>query len=211
MDSGEALGQLRPEPLSKTKLLLVEGRDDYEFFRALLAHLGGMPEIDIRQYLGKDNFRNYMRALKLVRGFSAVTSIGIIRDADETSDGAFRSVKDALVAVGISAPDESMQRSEGSPSTAIAILPPGQSKGELEDLLLSSVNGDPAISCVDAYISCLQTHGLKLPNKLSKARLRTFLASREEPHLLTGQAARTGYFPWSSTPFESVIQFLQLL
>ena len=85
-----------PTPLTKEKLLLVEGRDDEGLFGALFAHLGGMPEIEIRRYEGKDKFRSYIHTLKMVRGFSAVTSIGIIRDADENAAGAFQSVRDSL-------------------------------------------------------------------------------------------------------------------
>ena len=153
----------------------------------------------------------YLNTLKLVGGFSAVTSIGIIRDADENAASAFQSVRDTLINERLPVPSQVLLPSNGSPKTVIAILPTGQTNGELEDLLLSSVNEDPAIFCVNEYISCLETQGLELPNKLSKARLHAFLASREQPNLLIGQAARAGYFVWDAAPFVSVIQFLQTL
>lgn len=211
MDDNVAFEQSGSTTLTKAKLLLVEGRDDEGLFGALFAHLGGMPEIEIRKYDGKDNLRPYLRTLKMVRGFSAVTSIGIIRDADENAAGAFQSVRDTLVNEDLPAPTEALRPSTGSPTTTIAVLPIGETEGELEDLLLTSVNTDPAISCVDEYITCLETQGLKLPNKLSKARLHAFLASREQPNLLIGQAARAGYFLWDTPPFANVIQFVRTL
>lgn len=211
MNEDTALEQTISTPLTKPKLLLVEGRDDEGLFSALITHLGGMPEIEIRKYFGKDNFRQFIRALLLVSGFGNVNSIGVIRDADNNADGAFQSVKDSLLSVGLPAPNQPLQNSTGMPTTTIAILPIDQQQGELEDVLLSSVDTDPAIFCVNDYITCLEDRGLTLPNKLSKARLHTFLASREEPNLLIGQAARAGYFGWEASSFVSVIQFLQAL
>ena len=207
----EQIRLIRPISLSKRKLLLVEGRDDSEFFSALFTRIGGMSDTQILEYGGKDKFRGYLNTLMSLRGFDAVTTIGITRDADENANDAFASVQNALISKGLPAPSEPLMPSNDSPTTTIAIVPPGETTGELEDLLLSSVATDPAIYCVDDYIGCLASQGLKLPNKLSKARLHTFLASREHPNLLIGQAARAGYFVWDSPPFVSVIQFLKNL
>ena len=211
MDAAESRDLSRPVPLSKGKLLLVEGRDDAELFSALLTHLGLTTEIEIRQYLGKTEFRNYVGVLTRVRGFRDVTSIGIIRDADDNASGAFESIKNSLIYGGLPSPNEPLSPSTGFPTTAIVIMPPGEAEGELEDLLLSSVNTDVAIPCVEGYFNCLGPLRLNLPRKLSKARLHTFLASRENPNLLIGQAARAGYFPWDATPFVPVIEFLRTL
>ena len=93
----------------------------------------------------------------------------------------------------------------------MAIIPTDGSNGELEDVLLASVNGDPAVSCVDELIECLEVRMTTLPAKLSKARLHAFLASREEPDLLPGQAAWAGYFPWDSPAFSKIIDVLRSL
>ena len=81
----------------------------------------------------------------------------------------------------------------------------------LETLCLQAVSGDPAMPCVRQYFECLQGKGVSLPRNLPKARLHTFLSSRETPDLLLGQAAREGYFLWDNPAFDQLKEFLRAL
>jgi len=62
--------------------------------------------------------------------------------------------------------------------------------------------------CVDRFFHCLTDEGCPQPQNTSKARVQAFLASRERPGLLLGQAAAKGYWPWDSEAFEEVKDFL---
>ena len=67
--------------IHKTKILVVEGKDEDKFFSALLNHMGirGCQIIEIG---GKGEFRNTLPALVKRSGFSSVSFLAIIRDAD---------------------------------------------------------------------------------------------------------------------------------
>ena len=86
--------------IEKPKLLLVEGIDEVRLFGALAKHIGA-EDVQIRDYRGKDNLRLFLQVLPRVPGYSELKSIGVARDADENSDNAARSVRDALGAAGL--------------------------------------------------------------------------------------------------------------
>lgn len=203
--------ETRPTPIEKPKLLLVEGQDDLHVFRALLSQIGDMPDIEVRQYGGKDNLGPFLRTLVAMSSFSRVRSVGVFRDADQDRDQAFRSVAGALQGANLPTPNRPLEAIGVRPQVIVEIIPPDGSKGEIEDVLLASVDGDPAFSCVDEFIQCLDARMGALPKKLSKARLHTFLASREVPDLLPGEAMWAGYFPWNSEAFVPIIRALRLL
>lgn len=88
------------------------------------------------------------------------------------------------------------------------ILPKPNAHGMMEDLCLESVSQDPAMLCVDGYFECLHKHGIPSSANISKARVHTFLASRQEAGLRLGEAAQKGYWPWNNEAFEQVKEFL---
>lgn len=47
-------------PGEKTRLLLVEGRDDAEFFTGLAQHLGYGDKLHIAAYRGRNNLKNVL-------------------------------------------------------------------------------------------------------------------------------------------------------
>jgi hypothetical protein len=59
------------------------------------------------------------------------------------------------------------------------VLPGGDRPGMLEDVCLQSVENDPAMGCVEEYFGCLKKRLSELRQNLSKARVRSFLVSRE--------------------------------
>lgn len=200
-----ATGSNLPMPVSVSapKLLLVEGPDDYRFFTALVRHLE-ISDIQILSYRGKDKLRPYLGVLPSVSGFDFVTAIGVTRDADSHAGNTFTSVRDALTAAQLPAPREPLIATSSLPRVIVAIIPPGQSQGELEDLCLQSISGDPALPCVDRYFECLDASTDLMPRPLSKAKVHTFLASRNIPNRRLGEAADAGDWPWVSSAFDEL-------
>ena len=100
-------------------------------------------------------------------GFSKVSSLGIVRDADEDPIAAFQSVCTAIKNadtevkhIKLIPPKKPLEFSNSNPKIAIMIIPNINSPGRLEDICLKAVEDDPAISCVDDFFNCLQQKGL---------------------------------------------------
>jgi hypothetical protein len=198
-------------PITYSKLLLVEGQDAFQFFKALLRYLRLLDEIEIRNFGGVDDLAEYLRTLTATPGFSDVTSLGIIQDAELSLDTTFQSVCNSLRKAGFSEPQQLAVPVIGKPNVSVFILPDCSNPGMLETLCLQAVSSDPVMSCIDQYLQCVQDLAGTEPSNPSKAYLHTFLASRPEPGLLLGQAAHRNYLPWDSLAFNDVKQFIQTL
>ena len=204
-----------------TKLLLVEGKDDLRFFRAMSRHLG-MTDISVSSYHGKGNLRNDLSDRVRSPGFQAVSSLGIVRDADDSSISAFDSVISSLRRVNLPTPDAPAMPVEWDGlRVSVLIVPPYGSQGELENVCLRSIEGRSEMQCVESYFDCLSDMEPPIAgNHIAKARLLSYLAvgpvrvtgsgeiSRRQPGLRLGEAAEAGVWDWSSAAFQQVRDFL---
>lgn len=171
-------------PESKSRLLLVEGKEDQEFFIQL-----GSREFpqelfpQILQYGGKDNLGNYLRGLMRLRNFKQISHIGIVRDADYGTD-AFQGVRSALEyanrrnAQQLPIPQSPIQPAGESPKVSVLILPT-DAEGMLEDLVLDALKEDTVMRCVDDFFICLaDRERVFVRERLSKARVRVFIIGK---------------------------------
>ncbi len=198
-----------PTPITEPYILLVEGKDDVFFFKALIKNLK-LNNIQIFCYDGTPNFRDFLSGFIKTTGFADVSSLGITRDADTDYNASFQSIHDALQAEHLPTPEHPLEPIDDGDGLKvnIMILPGNNMLGMLEDLCLKSVESDPAMSCVAQYFQCLEQKD-SMPNNVSKAKVQAFLASRPKAGLLLGQAAEKGYWSWENTAFEEVKNFLQ--
>ncbi len=194
--------------VEQRRLIVVEGREEELFFGALIRHLG-LQGIQILPIGGKKQLRRNLKTLALSRGFSEVAFLGVVRDANNDPNAAFQSVRDAMQAVKLPAPEHPLVLVGEKPRVAILILPEEGMPGMLEDLCLRAVAGDPAFFCVEEYLKCLKIRGLLLPDNISKARVQAFLASRSKAGLRLGEAAEAGFWRWDEKAFAQVRTFLQ--
>jgi hypothetical protein len=171
---------------NKSRLLLVEGKEDKQFFIRLGYHLKFTDDtpLHIVQYEGKDNLTKFLMLVMNDPKFNQVTRIGIVRDADYNTD-AFQSVLSSLQFVNqnsskkLPIPESAIQPSEGTPRISILILPSIERNGMLEDIVLDALQDDPIASCVDDYFVCLKDNGIEIvPERLSKARVRVFISGK---------------------------------
>ena len=200
-------------PITATKLVAVEGKDEVNFLCALRDSLG-ISDMEIRDLAGKYIFSTKLRSLVNTSGFNNVISFGVMRDADANAQAAFQSACDALGNVGLAVPVEPLlvaEGSQGKPKVIVLIVPHGLNQGMLEDICLQSVVGDPAMTCVDEYFQCVKKNLGSLPSNLSKAKVHAFLSSRDKPDLRLGEAACKGYWQWENQAFEQIKQFLYML
>lgn len=204
----------KPLRIKEERLLIVEGRDEEEFFGALLEKLK-INEIQVLGIGGKSLLKDRLKALKIDSHWKKVSSLGIMRDADQNPEGAFQSVCSALKNAGLPVPKKVMEPTNRNikPVICAMIIPSYSRPGALESLCLDAAKDEPAMTCVEEYFVCLKRQGVanvKSVN-LHKARARVYLASKEEPDLSIGIAAKKGYWPLDSSVFDEVKRFIELI
>ena len=204
-----------------TRLLLVEGKDDKRFLEALARHLGETG-ITVEIYGGKPNLGNRLVNLAGRLNDFIDPSIGIVRDADNSSQSAFDSVAGSLRRAGMPTPDGPMALIERDGlRISVLILPPDDEQGELENVCLRSVAGSRELECVEDYLNCLESLEPAIAaNQMAKAKLHSYLAigpvrttddgniTRRRPALRLGEAAEAGVWDWTSPAFQRVTEFL---
>lgn len=200
--------------IEKDILLLVEGRDEVEFFEALLNYVGVVNIVQIINIGGKDNFKNEFPALLLSPNFSDVRKYAIIRDADDNADNTFQSVIGILSRHNQPIPEAPGEiiSSDGI-STGVYIMPGNKEKGMLEDLCLNTVLDSPVLACVNQYISCLHENleNDAFPRNEAKAKMHAFLSGMCKFVPSLGIAAKKSYFNFESDSLDDIKQFLQNL
>jgi hypothetical protein len=193
------------------KFVFCEGRDDIAVITGVAGSIG-LNDLRIERFLGKDNLRNFLRDVQTRSEFAQnkVTAVGIIRDADDDGNAAFQSVRDALLANGFKAPDQSGGFAVNGIKIGVLIVGPKNGKGMVEDLCLSSVGNRPEFPCVEDYFRCIAEKSDR-KNFSSKARIRVWMASHSDHEYYVGKAAAEGYWPWDSPAFDSMKEFLRQL
>ena len=202
--------------VKETKVLVVEGKRDKQFFECFIGHLDlDIQNINVRHCGGKSGFRDTLGAIIREPNFSQATVkfLGVVRDANTDPDAAFKSVRNALKDFGLPVPQGPMVLTGDNTRVMVLIVPSGNKEGELEDLCLDAVEQDDALPCVEQYFLCLEQQGLEMPRKLSKAKVQVFLASKNSrPDLAehVGMGAARRYWPFDAAAFELVRNFLQV-
>lgn len=197
-----------PRTIDSEVQLLVEGRDSEGFFKALSLHLG-LTKLQIQDFGGVTDLRNFLRALVRVPDFSRVRSIGIVRDAENSSEGAFASVQGSLKRVGLPVPRAAGQRVGDFPAVAAMILPGGNRTGMLETLLNDTLLGDDVQACIDDFFRCVEEHHGEPMHRPHKARAHAYLATKRDPNVSVGDAALRSYWNLDHQALEPLRAFIR--
>lgn len=173
-------------PEGASRLLLVEGKSDTEFFIQLKKPLN-IPEKSfwIMTYDGKNNLDMLLALIQADSRFPTITHLGIIRDAD--FDGrAFQHVQSALVSANHENSARPQYPSITQPQTwqgdtlriGTFIMPYSDADGMLESLILKAFADDNIMGCVDDYFDCLGDKGINpKPEHLHKAQMRVYMTA----------------------------------
>ncbi|MDE2776108.1 MAG: hypothetical protein OXI77_09230 [Chloroflexota bacterium] len=218
-------------PEGKTRLLLVEGAEDQEFFIQLGGRLTSTDDwlVQINRYRGRSELEDFLIAVAGHPRFGQVETIGIVRDADFNTD-AFQSVQGAVrranaeIQQALPVPEKVMVMAEGSKNVIVMIMPSYERQGMLEDLIMDIFQSDPITTCVDAYFNCIRKHGIAiLEHKLSKGRLRAFVTGKNVSNQANGDDSEKLYLSdvfhmswwkpefWDHEAFLDAREFLALL
>ena len=195
---------------------MVEGNDGLNFFKAFIKHHSkklSLGEIQIQNFEGVSELRDFLEGFVSMTGFHKVQSIGIVRDAEDSAKGAFKSVQGALKNAGLPAPDCPEKRKEDDKlAVEVLILPGGNRTGMLETLLCESFAGTKIDGCIDKFFQCVEPL-LKEPikkHRKDKARAFVYLATRPKPpHSSMGVAVERRYWDPNHKVFDGIREFLE--
>lgn len=205
--------QSRPR-LEADLLLLVEGRDEVNLFERFVQHCldDDAQSVQVLEVGGKDQFR---RRLTLIvadaRTRPTLRAIGVVRDADDSAQNTFQSVRDGIRSVGYEPPGAHAEFSNAVPSIGVFIVPDGSRGGAIETLCRNSVQTEGAANCVDEYLACLTRHGALRSRNEDKTFTHAYLAALEDPTARVGEGALQGVWDFRSPAFADLSRFIQAL
>ena len=202
-----------PEPNTiESKIqLLVEGNDQRNFFEAFIDHLS-LADIQIQNFGGVTDLRPFLSILVKRSGFrETVKSVGIVRDAEISAQAAFQSVQSSLSNAGLPVPNQPERRAGSSPAVPVLILPGNNRPGMLETLLNETFADTPVDDCINAFFGCVEAASGVPTQRPHKARAQAYLATKPEPHLSVGVAAKRDYWNLDHPVFDQLRQFLRAL
>ena len=202
--------------ISASKLLIVEGNHERDFFTSWFEVLG-ITDIQVMPIGGKTLLQANLAPLVKQSAFRQVTCLVVVRDADDDPQGAFQSVHDTLTNCGLDARQHAWEFTwTGTPRTAIVLMPQLDQPGALEELLMQTVQNDPMAAEAGQFI---QTAVYKLPpggprkpppaHKQGKARVHAFLATFDEPDKDQGKAAKAGVWNFNHPALQPLLAILR--
>nr|VFJ98510.1 MAG: hypothetical protein BECKLFY1418B_GA0070995_11224 [Candidatus Kentron sp. LFY] len=221
--------------VESSRLLAMEGKDECNFFEAMLKHIG-IEDVQLVDIGGKDKFKVEFPLLYNSPGFSEVRSLGFIRDAeDKKADAAFSSIRSVLEKHHLPMPNATKTIIDGKNDQGkdirigifidgkndqgkdirigIFIMPNNADKGMLEDRCLASVREESVFSCVDEYVKCCLAVLPENERHLnrSKTKVQTYLAARKDIANSLGIGAHKGYWNLDHPSFDAIKEFLREL
>ncbi|MCW3052874.1 MAG: hypothetical protein JWN14_2044 [Chthonomonadales bacterium] len=169
------------ETFTSPNLLLVEGPDEFQFFRFLRSR----DDVQIHVYEGKNQLQLELKTIRAVEGYDQIKRVAIVRDADTDPTSAVQSVLTQW-ALAIDEPlprvnsDQWFGDSEGR-QWSVWIMPDPNTEGDLEALLWRTVDQSDHRTCIEDLITCLDNCDPVPFSTKTKARLYSWLSTQREP------------------------------
>jgi hypothetical protein len=202
------------QEIKSGKLLVVEGKEDMDFFVTLLDKMQ-ITNVFVWGLGGRDKFYEELPSLRGVTGYSNLTHLAVTRDRDDQD--AFKRIIGILRDMDFkNLPRREGTFGSGSPHVGVFILPGSSLNGTmLEDLCLKTVEDHPAMSCVKAFSQCVAALN-DPPRQPSKAmaqvfRAQAFLATRPKTVSTIGLGALKNYWNLDAPCLAELKQFLEFL
>jgi len=195
--------------IKKTRILIVEGlKSDKPFFEAFLLHKGIADVVQVVAMSdGKSSLRPTIRAVLASSRGRPIEALGIVRDADADAGRTLQSLQSSVRNESLPVPDLAFEFAEGAPRIGLAILPDGDSRGELEDLCLRTIEGEPWFHCIATYMECMRSHGEE-SEKEAKSHIAARLSALRNPELTLGESAKAGAWDFDHPELEQLADFL---
>ncbi len=204
--------------IEKPKLILGEGIDEKVVLEHIVSVEGLSNDIQVEQYSGKDNLRNFLGAMLKTKGRYGLRRLLVTRDADDDFTAAFNSTSSHLRKLGInppSSPGEWVQHVDTDEGLdfelGVQIFPGNLNTGSLETVFLAPLLGTERMDCIDALVDCLKRSSIVL-GQLDKARMKTWLATNpQKPLDQLGTAVKKNLFDIQDQSFAELRNLLRQL
>ena len=193
-------------------LILVEGKDEINFFNALLKHMG-ITSFEVIQSGGKERFRTLFPGIVKTTGFKQkVKKLLIVQDADQNEAASFESIVSLVRREKLISPPKVNEFSKGSPSVCIFLMPGNSETGMLEDLCLKTVETKPGMRCVKTFVECVSAfdEGQK-PRNMAKAKAQVYLATLPKIQNSVGIAALKSTWDFDSPELDEIKSVINLI
>ena len=197
--------QLPPE-----KILLVEGNNDHH----VIGHITCKSSIESSfEIVSKNSVENLLEAISVEMKVSGRKVVGIVVDANSNLKRRWDSVIKKLCEFDLDLPlnpKPSGTIIDGEPRIGIWLMPDNRNIGELEDFVQKMIPiEDPLWPKAQRYITDIPQHERKFrENKISRAQLYAWLATRERPSPM-GLAIKKGDLLISGEPQLKFIDWLR--
>jgi hypothetical protein len=198
------------DKIERENILAVEGKDEKNFFDALLKTLG-IDNVQIIDVGGKDNFKNRFPVYIQSEGALAkIKNIGFVRDAeDNEAVGAFQSICSLLKNYGLPCPIELCKVVEqDGKKVSIFIMPNNNDCGMLEDLCIAAIKDTDIFNCVKCFVQCYESKIEKTRYNLAKAEILAYLSTCVPIVNSLGLAAQQKVWDFSHPCFAEIKEFL---
>ena len=200
--------------INRSRVLLVEGKDEVLFFSSLLGAAPGSNSFQVVP-VGKEKLRESLSIVRAMFSQAAPTceALGVVRDADEDARGAFQSVRDALRHEEWAPPGRHGEVTCSLPKIGVFIMPDGEEKGALETLCRRAVQDTEIGRCATEYLRCLERAGRVASNaaRRDKAFAHTYLAGGDDPVARVGEGAQQSTWDYTHAAFSPLVDFVRRL
>jgi hypothetical protein len=201
--------------IESTSLLAVEGKDESNFFFALLAHTH-IQNVQIVDLGGKDKLPLEFHAIFNAGNFNKIDRLGFIRDAEsKPAESAFSSICTLLTRYQLPVPSQpNLVTTDSNPRIGIFIMPDNSGTGMLETLCLETIQSNPVNRCIEDFVTCFAQHQKESEKPSfngSKARVQAYLSTRSPIVNSLGLGAKKGYWNFEHTCFNNLKSFLSTL
>ncbi len=193
--------------------LLVEGKSDRDFVETLIKRRS-LGTIQVQTFEGANNLRKFLAGFVRSPNFHRVSSLGVLRDADDDPAAAFQSVSHAIQDYVGNPPAEAGVFTRGQAGTATpglgVLIVPLDGPGMLETVLCRTFAGQPIAACIDDFMACAVDAG-ELRQESAKARAHAYLSTRQRPGRDFGLAARQGYWDLDHAALNPIADFVRAI
>jgi len=198
------------EKITEKNVLAVEGKDEKNFFGALLKNLG-IDNVQIIDVGGEANFNVNFPAYILADGaLEKIKNIGFVRDAEaREATAAFQSICHLLRKYELPCPSELGKiAGQDGKKVNIFIMPNNNQCGMLEDLCIESIKDADIFHCIKSFIHCYENKIDKRKYNPAKAEILAYLSTRTPVVNSLGIAAQQNVWDFSHTCFNEIKNFL---
>lgn len=197
---------------SHSRVLLVEGADDRWVIERLLDRSDCTRSFDILQADGVDRL---LKRIRLEVRIPHREVVGVVVDSDGDIEARWESIRSQFARGGIELPAERNHQGviiDSEPRIGVWLMPDNVSSGQLEDFVQSMIPQDDQVwPLADSFVDSIPLELREFPpNKITRAKLYSWLATRKEPGPMS-RAIQAMYLDIHTKKAQSFLHFLTAL